>query len=149
MSFQELDKRGSPESPSFLRFYIAGSFGEKEKIRTLMDKVESAGCEITADWTTHRPIKPYKENFELAGEYASEDIKGARGCDIFVLIPEESGGSTQFAELGAAITSETVQRVFVVGPHNTRSLAFFHPKVERVDSFEEVIEHVSLSSESF
>ena len=139
MAFQELDKsRGNPESPRPFRFYIAGSFGEREKIRALMDEVESAGCEITADWTTHHPIKPYEENPELAGEYASEDIEGAKDCDVFVLIPEGSGGSTQFAELGAAITSETVQRIIIVGPHNTRSMAFFHPRVERVDSIEEV-----------
>ncbi|NQS88311.1 hypothetical protein HQ584_00755 [Patescibacteria group bacterium] len=107
-----------------------------------MAEVEGRKHTISVDWTTHLPIKPYEENPELAAEYAEEDIEGVKKCDIFVLIPEETGGGTQFSELGAAIVSENVQRVFVVGPHNNRSTVFFHPKVERVDSIEEVFERV-------
>lgn len=126
------------QNPRPLKFYIAGSFGKREEMRELMAEVERRGHAISADWTTHLPIKPYEENLELAAEYAEEDLEGAKKCNIFVLIPEKTGGGTQFSELGAAIASKSVQRVFVVGPHNNRSMAFFHPKVERVDSIEEV-----------
>lgn len=121
-----------------LKFYIAGFFSQKEEMKILMDRIEELGHRISLDWTTHLFIKPYEENLELATRYTKEDIEGARNCDIFVLIPEKEGGTTQFAELGVAIVTESVKRVFVVGPYSTRSMIFFHPKVERVDSIEEV-----------
>lgn len=121
-----------------LRFYIAGSFSKREEVKLLMNRIEELGHRISLDWTTHLYVKPYEENLELAARYTKEDIEGVRDCDIFVLIPEEEGGTTQFAELGAAIVIEDVKRIFVVGPHNTRSMIFIHPKIERVDSIEEV-----------
>lgn len=125
-----------------LTFYVAGSFSQREEMRALMRRVEEEGHQISTDWTTHLSIKPYERNLDLAAEYAEEDIKAATTCDVFVLSPEEEGGSTQFAELGAAIVTPEVRRVFVTGPHNNRSLVFFHPRVERVGSIEEVFERV-------
>ncbi|MBU3957380.1 hypothetical protein KKI19_03870 [Patescibacteria group bacterium] len=121
-----------------LKFYIASSFSEKEKIRKLMDKIEKKGHKIAFDWTTHQSIKPYEKKIKLAAKYAKEDIEGVKDCDIFVMVPSKEGGSTQFAELGVAIVMERVKRIFVVGPYNNRSMSFFHPKVERINSIEEI-----------
>ena len=38
-----------------------------------MDQIEKRGHKISSDWTTHVPIKPYKQNAQKAGEYVSED----------------------------------------------------------------------------
>lgn len=126
------------ESPGPLRFYVAGSFSEKEKMRDLMDMIERIGHEISFDWTTHQSISPYEKHLGLAAKYTEEDIEGATNCDVFILISSKTGGSTQFIELGAAIVTKTVKKIFIVGPHNKRSMSFFHPKVERVNSVEEV-----------
>jgi hypothetical protein len=127
-----------------LSFYLAGSFTEKEKIRGLMDQVEGLGGTITSDWTTHPSIYPYIDNQQTASEFAVEDLEGAKNCRFFVVFPEEEGGSTQFAELGAAIISDKVERIFVVGENNHRSLSFFHPRVERVENFDQVLEAAGL-----
>lgn len=138
MQNREQEKRESEPKSIPLKFYIAGSFSERQEIRGLMDRIEEMGYEIITDWTTHLPIKPYEDNLELANQYADEDIRGAADCDIFILKPAKEGGGTQFAELGAAIDSEKVKRIFVVGPHNKRSVVFFHSRIERVDSPEEI-----------
>ena len=130
-----------------LSFYVAGHFQEKEKIRGLMEKIRQKGHQINVDWTTHFPVTPYENNPEIATAYIEEDLEGARTCDIFVLVPEAEGGTTQFAELGIAIMSERVRRIFVVGPNNRRSMSFFHPRVERVDSIEEVFKKIEYRSQ--
>lgn len=122
-----------------LRFYLAGPFSDKERTRDLMKKVREIDHRLAYDWTNHLPIKPYEENPQLAAQYAREDISGVFACDVFVLIPDKEGGTTQFAELGTAISHFTTRRIFVVGPYNNRSMIFFHPKVERVDSFEQML----------
>ena len=142
MTRAESERR--PSQP--VKFYLAGSFGQRTEIEAMMERVRAGGGEITSDWTKHTPISPYVDHSEQAGVYAKEDIEGARDCDVFVLVPEEKGGTTQFAELGAALVSETVQKVFIVGPHNSRSLSFFHPKVERVGTIEEVFTQFLSSS---
>lgn len=122
-----------------LKFYLAGPFSEREKIRDLMRIIKEIDHRLAYDWTNHLPVKPYEENSQLAAQYAREDISGVFACDVFVLIPDKEGGTTQFAELGAAISHFTTRRIFVVGPYNNRSMIFFHPKVERVASFEEML----------
>jgi len=121
-----------------LKFYLAGPFSEREKIRDLMRIIKEIDHRLSYDWTTHLPIYPYEKNLELATQYAKEDLDGVVKSDVFVLFPNEEGGSTQFAEVGAAIKRGIVRKIFIVGPHNQRSLAFFHPGVQRVDSFEEM-----------
>lgn len=126
-----------------LSFYVAAPFPQKEKARQIMDRLEKDGYTITSDWTTHPPVKPYDQNPDLAGKFAQEDIQGATTCDIFIMLPDAEGGTTLFAELGSAIVSDKVKRIFVVGQFNTRSAVFFHPRVERVPDFESVLRSLS------
>lgn len=120
------------------RMYIAGPFEEREKIVELMVEARRRGYEITHDWTEHKPISPFREHADLAGQYAGDDLRGVQTAKVFMLFPGESGGSGRFVELGVAIATAGVERVFVVGPHNDRTLMFFHTKVERVGTVEEV-----------
>lgn len=132
------------EIPEPIKFYIAGSFTEKERIKEYNQRIQELGATLSADWTTHPPIYPYDQNTERASEFAEEDLDGAIKCDVFVILPEKDGGSTQFAELGAAIYSPNVKRIFVVGENNSRSLSFFHPRVERVENFDAVLKAAGL-----
>src|SRR4030043_1707448 len=135
-------KELEPTSPH-LEFYIAGDFKQRDQIREIMAEIEGMGHRIVYDWTDHLPIKPYEENQELARKYAEEDHQAAANCDVFVLFPGESGGTTRFSELGMAINSRKVKRIFVVGPGDNRSVSFFDPKIERLKSTEELIEIIS------
>ena len=120
-------------------FYLAGSSQVGEGLQLATAEIERRGWMISFDWTNHPSVKPYKDHPVEATHFAERALAGAQECDIFVLFPEQDGGTTQFTELGAALFSARVQQVFVVGSYNTRSLAFFHPKVKRVASFEEAI----------
>lgn len=120
-------------------FYVAAPFSKKEEVKAVMARLRENGGIITHDWTTHDPIKPYREHPQKAAEYALADLEGASNCHTFIMLPDEEGGTTLFAELGAAIVSPRVQEIFIVGPHNQRAIAFFHPKVKRLETIEEVI----------
>lgn len=122
-----------------LTFYVAGSSGKGDDIKTTIQILKDRGYEISFDWTVHPTVKPYQEHETQAREFAKSALDGAKECDVFLLFPEQEGGTTQFAELGAAIFSPRVKGVFVIGPHNGRSLAFFHPRVERVQALEDVL----------
>ncbi|OGV89948.1 hypothetical protein A2Z41_02865 [Microgenomates group bacterium RBG_19FT_COMBO_39_10] len=134
----------SESTPHPLKLYIAGPFDQRDQIRVMMTEIEGMGHQIIYDWTDHLPIKPYEENKKLATKYAKEDHQAAANCDVFVLLPGESGGTTRFSELGMALGSRKVKRIFIVGPGENRSVSFFDPKVERLKSPEELIENISL-----
>lgn len=119
-------------------FYVAAPFSKKDVAQEIMAALRKNGGTITHDWTTHLPIKPYGDNPKQATEYAKADINGASNCHTFIMLPEKEGGTTLFAELGAAIVSSKVKRIFIVGAHNERAIAFFHPKAKRLDTIEEV-----------
>ena len=52
----------------------------------------------------HKQIRPYEENMQTAAGYATEDVRGVRGCDIFILITDTDGHG-MYVELGIAIQS--------------------------------------------
>jgi hypothetical protein len=121
-----------------LTFYVAGSSGRGEDIQAAIQILKKRGHQISFDWTAHPTVKPYEKNELQAREFAERALDGAKDCDVFILFPEREGGTTQFTELGAAIFSSRVQKIFVVGLFNGRSLAFFHPRVIRVEGLEAI-----------
>ncbi len=65
-------------------------------------------------------------------------MDGSRRCDIFILITDESGAG-MYTELGAALTSKRT-KIYVIGNYLDRSVFFFHPKVKRFETINEVLE---------
>lgn len=125
-----------------MKIYVAAKFDRKEEVRQLYKEVEARGHRITADWTTHKPIKPYADNPDIARQYAIEDINGVLEADIFVLLigPCSTG---VYTELGAAIHSQTSTGkplIYVVGENPGASMFFFHPSVEYLKTKDELIE---------
>ena len=54
----------------------------------------------------------------------------------------DEAGTGMYVELGAAIASYLERgkpEIFVIGPHNSRSMFYFHPAVQRVDNLEGVL----------
>jgi len=124
--------------------YIAARFGLKDEVKNMQKQLHELGYETIADWTDHQLIKPYEKNVGLSKEYAIEDIDAAKDCDIFILMSDDSG-TGMYVELGAAIASHTEKgtpKIYVVGENKSRSMFYFHPSVNRIDTFDEVLEDV-------
>ncbi len=125
-----------------LTFYVAGSLDKGSKIKETISLLEQKGHSISFDWTVHPVLKPYHEHLDETPLFAQKALNGAHECDIFLLFPDEMGGVGQFVELGAAIFSKRVRSIFIIGSHNRRSLMFFHPRVQRVNSLEEALQSI-------
>ena len=99
------------------------------------------GHHISYDWTTHKPIKPYRDNQDMAKFYGENEIKAILNSDVIIAFPDESG-STLFLEIGAGIILNVTRgkpKVYVVGELNGKSPWFFSSFVERRDSLEQVL----------
>lgn len=130
-----------------MKFYVAARFGLKDRVREIYQMLRDKGHEITADWTLHRPIKPYENNPEISQEYSREDVNGARLSDVFLLLSDEAG-TGMYVELGVAILSHMERgrpKIYVVGPETSRSMFYFHPAVNRRRTIEEVFEEIEKS----
>ena len=138
-----------------MKFYIAARFSKKEQVREIYKKLAEKGHEVHTDWTVHKPIYPYSSDKKLASQYAQEDLNGASGCDVFVLLADEfsdsgpnknSTGRGMFIEFGAAILSSILNgspRVFVIGPDNDKAIFHFHPNVTRKNTIDEVLNEIA------
>lgn len=127
-----------------MKIYVAGKFEQKDLIREICRKLEEIGYEISYDWTTHKPIKPYYENQEIAREYSQKEFDGISNSDIFIYLSSEKG-TTLNIEFGAAIMLAKTKGkpiIYVVGEFNDKSPWFFDPFVKRKKSVEEVIEEL-------
>ena len=91
-----------------LTFYVAGSSGKGDDIKTTIELLQEKGHQISFDWTPYPTVKPYQEHAEAACGFAQRALDGARECDVFLLFPDQDGGTTQFAELGAAAGSHRI-----------------------------------------
>lgn len=125
-----------------MKFYIASRFTEKNEVGRIYQLLQDKGHEITADWTLHKNIKPYDQNYEIAKGYAIEDMDGVINCDVFVLITSENTGSGSAGELGAAILSNVklgMPKIYVIGEHMGNNFFYFHPSVKRMKTIDDVL----------
>ena len=129
-----------------MKFYIAARFGLKDEVREVYKTLENKGHEIMADWTEHKPVKPYADNQEVSQEYSVEDIDAAMSCDVFILISSDAG-TGMYIELGAAIANNIktgTPKIYVIGEHTGRSMFYFHPSVMRKNTLAEVFEDLDI-----
>lgn len=127
-----------------MKIYIAARFDRRHEVLELYKLILEHGHEITADWTLHKPIKPYEQNEELAAKYANEDIEGVKNCDVFIILSDEGGSTGMYVELGAAILSNLKcgkPKIYVIGD-KLRSMFYFHPVVNRRKNINEVFEEI-------
>ncbi|MBS3172357.1 hypothetical protein J4438_02145 [Candidatus Woesearchaeota archaeon] len=129
-----------------MKFYIAAKFELKEQVREIYGILHNLGHEITLDWTTHLPIKPYGQNQEIAKKYTAEDIDGIRKADVFILLSKDATGTGTFVELGSAILSNLNNGkplVYVIG-EDTTSMFYFHPSVKRRKNLNEILKELKI-----
>ncbi len=125
--------------------YVAARFDKKQEVIGIHKRLEKLGYEISADWTNHKPIKPYEDNITHARQYSSEDIKGIADCDLFILLTDREGIEL-YAELGAAIFSNLRHgkpEIYVIGDYLSNCMFYFHPSVNRRKTIDEVIKEIS------
>lgn len=128
-----------------MKIYIAARFERKQEVRDLCRLLTEKGHEITADWTLHKPIKPYEKNQELAQQYSIEDINGVKDSDIFILLSDEGGSIGMYVELGIAILSNLMfgkPIIYIVGDYTSRSMFYFHPSVNRRKNINHVLKEI-------
>lgn len=124
-----------------MKVYVAGKFEDKPLIRELQEKLNAAGHTLAYDWTTHKPIKPYAENQDLASQYSVNELNGIINSDVFIYLSHEKG-TTLLMEFGAALALQKSRGkpiVYAVGDYNDRSPWFFNPLIKRRNTIEEVI----------
>jgi len=129
-----------------MKFYVAARFGLKDQVGGIYKTLQDKEHEIIADWTEHKPIKPYDENQNLSRDYSVEDVDAAMNCDVFIFISSDAG-TGMYVELGAAIANNIKSgspKIYVIGEHTARSMFYFHPSVIRKNTLEEVFEDLGI-----
>jgi len=126
-----------------MKIYIAAPFEKTEHVKEIHRMFMREGHQISADWTLHKPLKPYDQNPEMCMEYAIEDMDGVLNSDIFVVIA--TGNSTGHKiELGAAIASRLLRgkpKIYMVCKRE--SIFHFHPAINHRESIKEVLEEIN------
>lgn len=124
-----------------MKIYVAGKFENKELILNTYKKLKEMGHSISYDWTTHKNIKPYFENKDIASEYAQNELNGLLNSDILIYFSNETG-HTLFMEFGAALAllkTTGKPKIYAVGEFNDCSPWFFNPIVERCENIEQAL----------
>lgn len=128
-----------------MKVYIAAKFEKKEIVLELVKKLAQKGHEFSYNWTTHKSIKPYFQNIDLATIYSNNELNGIANSDVFIYIPEYKG-HTLHMEFGAALILAKIygkpSKIYAVGEFNKDSPWLVNPLVIRKDSVEEVLEEL-------
>jgi hypothetical protein len=127
-----------------LRFYVASSIKNKEKVQEVFDFLSNRGHQVTTDWTLTDDIP--EEERDTRRDYirtlAKRDFEGIRESDVFVMLSEPSEGRSMYVELGVALAShDAIGRpaVFVLGSRNNESVFYFLSSVQRVGSLDDLL----------
>jgi hypothetical protein len=127
-----------------MKIYVASKFEKKDMVIDIYKQLTALGYTIAYDWTTHKPIKPYIENQELARQYSDNELKGISECDIFLMVTDENA-HTMLMELGAALVKNFKTGkplVYAIGKWNDTSPWFFNKRVKRFETIKEAIEEI-------
>lgn len=149
-----------------MNIYVAGKWSERERVRNLMDMLESRKHIITCDWTKH--VAPeriqsgsgcFNKDFDWAQNghktYAEEDLEGVRNCDIVVALMTnpEIFYKGAWIEVGIAIglnkkiilIGNDIATVFL-GLENIKVVQYKEEALTIIDSLQFDIEHQQLLS---
>ncbi len=119
-----------------MKIYVAGKWSESKGVKKVMEMLESRGHIITLDWTGH--VHPDKSK-----EYAIEDIKGVRECDVLVacMWTPDIFYKGCWVEIGAALALD--KKVVIIG-HEVSSVFLGHPNVHVFNFKEEALDFIDL-----
>lgn len=110
-----------------MKFYVAGKYEDKERVRRAQRCVTDAGHEVTHDWTTAPEQGGPKE--------AEEDRQGVVAADalLFVNIDPDLRYAGSLVEIGIAVALEK-QVYFLNRAHMERNVFYHLPCVQSAES---------------
>jgi hypothetical protein len=127
-----------------MKFYVASSISNKEKVRDLFQSLEQAGHSVAVDWTETDTVPEAQRNTE--GDHiraiSRRDLDGVLNCDAFILLSEPPEGRSMYVELGLALAHQVSTgkpRIFVLGTRNDQSVFYYYPAVRRVRNVDEIL----------
>ena len=124
-----------------MRFYVAGKYQERDKVRLVFRELEKLGHSITLDWTNH-DIYPNDAVAEKLGQFADDDVEGVRRADAFVgclLNTHEYKGL--WVEMGVALALN--KPCYLVGEAGNSCIFINHKLVKKFKSFPELYEYLN------
>lgn len=131
-----------------MRFYVAGSFFDKQTVLDLMADIRGRGHEITHDWTSveKNPMKSSRQHLSYC---SSLDIEGVKRCDVLValLTDLQYPYRGSFTEIGCALG--TGKKVFILGPEEASAATncfYWHPSIVHVSDVEAFWAHLACDS---
>lgn len=107
-----------------MKFYVAGRFQAYAKVRAMVDFLTEHGHSVTYDWTRTdefdrygNPVQgdPHNLQRDKLREYAQKDLQGVMDAEFFVLCGDDSLAGA-WVELGVALVSPNVERIFALEP---------------------------------
>ncbi len=139
-----------------MKIFVSGQITDIDNVRKAQEEFIKAGHTLTHDWTRNesgdKMLAGPKDKLRNPAETkrrAQLDIQGVINCDAYVICTDnEAPGKGMYVELGAALAlSETrgKPRVYLVGKMNHMSVFYFHPKIIRLSSIQEIVERLSES----
>jgi hypothetical protein len=127
-----------------MKFYVAGKFLDYERVRKMVDFLVAHGHEPSYDWTrtdefgeNGHPVNqdPHAIPEEKLRWYADNDVRGAQEAEFMVILADGDLCGA-WIEMGVALTSDNVVRIFVLTP--SRYTIFLNlEKVRVLSSYEE------------
>ena len=127
-----------------MKIYVAGKFEKKDLILNIYKTLSEMGHSVSYDWTTHKNIKPYIENKNMAEKYAMNEVNGIIDSDIFIYLSDDKG-HTLHMEFGAALMAAKINGnpiIYAVGEFNSKSPWFFNNLIKRRDTVEGVLKEI-------
>ena len=137
------------------RIFVSGQINDFETVREVQEALKAAGHTITHDWTTNETgaqmlgsRESKLANIKEATRRATNDIRGVLSADVYVICTNnQDAGKGMYVELGAAIAvaeSSVDFKVYLLGDMNHMTIFYFHPKVQRVESMEALLEDLEV-----
>ena len=101
-----------------MKFYVAGKFEDKERVRLAQSCIEAAGHEITHDWTMAAAIGGRVE--------AEDDMEGVKVADalLFVNVDPDLLYAGSLVEIGMALAWE--KPVYFINTQHMARNVFYH-----------------------
>ena len=125
-----------------MTFYVATALAHRDEAKRIMSVIEARGHTISLDWTRDSVLeRPYTKDESAARYRAERDVKAVIHSDVFILLSSSEVTRSAHVELGTALMSSIVggkPQIFVIGEHKDHGMFFFHPKVQRVKTIDDV-----------
>ncbi len=119
-----------------MKYYVAGKWQERDKIKDIMELLKKNGHEITCDWTLHE----FDKNIGVIGtisqlcHYACEDLVGIDNAETCVFIFENDFKYRgTLVEFGMALALD--KHIVIIG-HQQDSCIFVNMKgIDKYNTF--------------